>query len=104
MTKCPNCDSENVARERRPNGNDKCLDCGAVWPSNKPAPDPRLTMTDAERLEKLTQAVSMIRDVEFSMQYGEPDRAMIYSVMVDSFSLTKIGAYMTRLRKKVKGY
>lgn len=25
--KCPKCNSENIATERRPNGNSKCLDC-----------------------------------------------------------------------------
>lgn len=31
---CPRCKSKNVARERRPNGNDRCGDCGHVWPSS----------------------------------------------------------------------
>lgn len=31
--KCPKCGSGNVARERRPNGNDRCGDCSCVWPS-----------------------------------------------------------------------
>ena len=30
---CPKCNSTNVSRERRPNGNDYCQDCGHLWPS-----------------------------------------------------------------------
>lgn len=67
-------------------------------------------LTDAERLEKLEQAIALIRDVEFSYPFvndeGQRDetRRMIYSVIVDSFSLTKIGALYSNLRKKVRGY
>lgn len=30
---CPRCRSGNVARERRPYGDDHCIDCGHKWPS-----------------------------------------------------------------------
>lgn len=33
--KCPKCGSTNVARERRPNGNDICQDCNHTWPSSE---------------------------------------------------------------------
>ena len=58
-------------------------------------------MTDNERLEKLNQAVRLIREVEFS--YEPPDhtvRRMIYKVMVECFSLSRIGDLMTELKKK----
>jgi len=55
-------------------------------------------MTNKERLRKLEQAVSLIRDVEFSYEYGTPNRSMIYRVMVESFSITDVGQLMTELR------
>lgn len=55
-------------------------------------------MTDKERLDKLEQAVKLLREVEFSYEYGHPVRAMFYRVMVNSFSLTDIGAFMTELK------
>lgn len=57
-------------------------------------------MTDNERLEKLEQAVRLLRDVEFSYKEGQYERRMIYRVMVDSFSLNFIGALMTELKKR----
>lgn len=57
-------------------------------------------MTDNERLEKLEQAVRLIRDVAFSYKEGEYPRRMIYRVMVDCFSLNFIGALMTELKRK----
>jgi len=43
---CPKCGSHNVARERRPNGNDRCLNhtCQHIWPSatsKQPEPQPQ---------------------------------------------------------------
>jgi hypothetical protein len=58
-------------------------------------------MTDNERLEKLQEAVRLLRDVEFS--YEPPDhpiRRMMYSVMVECFSLTRIGNLMTELKNR----
>ena len=60
-------------------------------------------MTDEVRLEKLEKAVKLIREVEFSYESGHPTRSMMYGVMVDSFSLTKIGHHMTQLKKKIWG-
>jgi len=34
--KCPNCGSENVSTERRPNGYHHCKKCGRKW-KNEPA-------------------------------------------------------------------
>jgi transposase-like protein len=31
--KCPSCESNNVVRERRPNGDDICQECLHRWPS-----------------------------------------------------------------------
>lgn len=36
---CPRCDSTDVMRERRPDGNDVCVDCKNVWPSNSKNPN-----------------------------------------------------------------
>ena len=58
-------------------------------------------MTDQERLEKLEEAVRLLREVEFSYPSGHYDRSMMYKIMVDSFSLTGIGNLMTELKKKV---
>lgn len=56
-------------------------------------------MNDQERAQKLEQAVSLIREVEFSYPYGDPTRHMIYSVIVDSFSLSRIGSLITFLKR-----
>jgi len=58
-------------------------------------------MTDNERLEKLQEAVRLLREVEFS--YNPPDhttRRMIYKVIVECFSLWRIGELMTELKKR----
>jgi Zn-finger nucleic acid-binding protein len=34
--RCPKCNSDQTARERRPDGNDRCLMCYHVWPSSGP--------------------------------------------------------------------
>lgn len=61
-------------------------------------------MTDEQRLEKLEQAVKLIREVEFSYPVGDETRRMMYASVVEVFSLTRIGQLMTELRKKVRGY
>jgi hypothetical protein len=56
------------------------------------------SLSDRERFEKLTQAKELLREVEFSYEVGDPIRDMIYKVMVDSFSLMKIGRLMQELK------
>jgi hypothetical protein len=43
-------------------------------------------MTDAERLEKLEQAVKLIREVEFSYPYGSDERSRLYAWVVSQCS------------------
>lgn len=57
-------------------------------------------MTDNERLEKLEQAVRLLRDVEFSYPVDHPTRRMFYTLMVEWFSVTHIGQFMTQLKKR----
>lgn len=57
-------------------------------------------MTDNERLEKLQQAVRLLREVEFSYEVDHPTRRMFYAMIVEWFSLTLIGDLMTKLKEK----
>lgn len=59
------------------------------------------TLSDRERLHKIQEAVRLLREVEFSYEYGNPIRTMIYGVMVENFSLTRLGSLMTELKAKV---
>lgn len=44
-------------------------------------------MTNQERLAKLNEAISIIRDVEFSFEQGSQERRLLYKFVVDHFSL-----------------
>ncbi len=58
-------------------------------------------MTDNERLEKLEQALRLIREVEFSYSEDDYKRKMIYRGVVHSFGLgAEIGVIMTELKNK----
>lgn len=59
------------------------------------------TLTDSERLHKIQEAVRLLREVEFSYETDHPIRRMIYSVMVERFSLTHLGALMTEFKEKI---
>jgi hypothetical protein len=43
-------------------------------------------MTNKERAEKLQQAISLIRDVEFSYPIGSDERNILYTFVVNNFS------------------
>lgn len=55
-------------------------------------------MNNKERLSNLKEALRLIREVEFSYPPGDPIRQMIYSVVVDRFSLTHLGDLMMDLK------
>jgi hypothetical protein len=57
-----------------------------------------------ERLTKLRQAETLIREVEFSYPVGDPVRLMIYRVIVENFSLTKIGNLISQLKASINSY
>ncbi len=61
-------------------------------------------MTDQERLEKLEQGIALIQEVEFSYPADHPTRRMIYKVMVDCFSVSQVGALITKLKMTVLGW
>lgn len=45
-------------------------------------------MTNRERYQKLNQAMSLIRDVEFSYEHGDKTRQLIYKEIVNVFGLS----------------
>lgn len=62
---CPKCGSNQVARERRPNGNDVCGDCHHVWPSNDTVSPFEQLLKERDALrEKLDVAMEALRNVK----------------------------------------
>lgn len=81
---CIYCGSKNVARERRPNGDDHCTDCGKKWPSaqtlnyenyGKPATPVQLIQVQERTDCSLEQAKRALRlrdnDVECAVEFIE---------------------------------
>ncbi len=47
-----------------------------------------ITMTHKERLDKLTRAMDLVREVEFSYELGDPRRKMLYKGVVESWGFS----------------
>jgi len=61
-------------------------------------------MTDKERIEKLEQAIKLIREVEFSYPPGNDLRLNIYRVLVSLEWCIAIGDLLDALKKSVRRY
>lgn len=60
-------------------------------------------MTNKERHKKLKQAKALIREVEFSYPTGHLRRRLIYSAVVQIFSITGfLGGLISELRDQVR--
>ena len=59
-----------------------------------------MKLTNKERLEKLEQAAILIRDVEFSYEFGTEARQLLYRTVVQVFgALGTLSGYMQNLRE-----
>lgn len=60
-------------------------------------------LTDEQRLEKLELAEKLIREVEFSYQYGTNIRSSIYREVIAMFGMNSFTGNLTcRLRNEVR--
>lgn len=56
---CPECGSNNIATERKLNGNNKCMDCRYVWRNTTDPTKPHVKVHDVAELQDKRQMVHM---------------------------------------------
>lgn len=80
--KCPKCNSENIATERRPNGNSKCLDCQYEAPTQDfdadsvsgPINNQEKINEIAEKLKNNPEMLEKLSVALFQMSVGNEER------------------------------